>query len=107
MILPTTGVALVGYAGLGMLIVAWLAVSFTAPSPKRVIVEWFGACGLYLALVSLFVHLSLRAQETGSTPALVAFGFLVALFGSGLVVSLVQTLLAFRTPGRLTTSATN
>ena len=39
MTLPTTGVALVGYAGLGMLIVSWLVVSFSAPSPKRVIVE--------------------------------------------------------------------
>jgi len=107
MTLPTTGVALVGYAGLGMLIVSWLVVSFSAPSPKRVIVEWFGACGLYLTLVSLFVYLSLAAQAEGSTPAMVAFGFLVALFGSGLVVTLVQTLLAFRTPSRLAGSATN
>jgi len=105
--LPTTGIAMLGYAGVGMLIAAWLFVSFSQPSPKRVLVEWFGTCGLYLALVSLFVSLSLRAQESGSTPALVAFGFLVALFGSGLVVSLVQTVLALRTPGRLTTSATN
>jgi hypothetical protein len=107
MTLPTTAVALVGYAGVTVLILAWLVVSFSKPSPRRVIVEWFGACGLYLALVSLFVHLSMRAQEAGTTPAMVAFGFLVALFGSGLVVSLVQTLLAFRSPGRLSTSATN
>jgi len=107
MTLPTTGVALVGYAGVGVLVVAWLVVSFTAPSPRRVIAEWCGACGLYLALVSLFAHLSMRAQEAGTTPAMVAFGFLVALFGSGLVVSLVQTLLALRSPARLHTSATN
>ena len=105
--MPTTGIAMVGYAGLGLLILAWLVVSFSAPSPKRAIVEWLGACGLYLALVSLFTSLSLRAQASGSTAALVAFGFLLALFGSGLVVSLVQTLLAIRTPGRATTSATH
>jgi hypothetical protein len=107
MTLPTTGVALIGYAGLGMLIVAWLVVSFSAPSPRRVLVEWFGACGLYLTLVSLFVHLSLTAQAEGSTPAMVAFGFLVALFGSGLVVTLVQALLAFRAPGRVSSNATH
>jgi hypothetical protein len=105
--MPTTGIAIAGYAGLALLILAWLVVSFSAPSPRRAIVEWLGACGLYLALVSLFTSLSLRAQASGSTAALVAFGFLLALFGSGLVVSLVQTLLAFRTPGRVTSSATH
>ncbi len=90
------------------MVLAWLFVSFTDPSPKRTVVEWFGACGLYLALVSLFTNLSLRAQESGSTAGLVAFGFLLALFGSGLVVSLVQTLLAFRAPsGRASADATH
>ena len=60
----------------------------TPPSPKRAVVEWLGACGLYLALVALFTNLSLRAQESGSTAALVAFGFLLALFGSGLAQAL-------------------
>ncbi len=105
--MPTTGIAIAGYAGLALLILAWLVVSFSAPSPRRAIVEWLGACGLYLALVSLFTSLSLRAQASGSTAALVAFGFLLALFGSGLVVSLVQMLLAVRTPGRLSTDATH
>lgn len=99
--MPTTAVAWAGYAGLAVLIVGWLAVSFSRPSPRREIVEWVAACGLYLALLSLFVSLCMRAQASGSTPALVAFGFLVALFGSGLVVSLVQMLLALRTPGRI------
>ena len=52
--------------------------------------------------------LEVRAQESGSTAALVAFGFLLALFGSGLVVSLVQALLAFRGPtGRASADATH
>ena len=103
-----TGISIAGYAGVTLVVIAWLFVSFAAPSPRRTVVEWIGACGLYLALVSLFTNLSLRAQESGSTAALVAFGFLLALFGSGLVVSLVQTLLAFRGPsGRASADATH
>ena len=103
-----TGVSMVGYVGAGLVVLAWLFVSFSAPSPKRAVVEWLGACGLYVALVALFTNLSLKAQAAGSTAALVAFGFLLALFGSGLVVSLVQTLLAVRGPnGRASADATH
>lgn len=105
--MPTTGIALLGYAGLALLITGWLVVSFAEPGPRRAIVEWLGACGMYLALLSLFVALTLRAQESGSTPGLVGFGFLVALFGSGLVVSLVQTLIALRQPRQRMHSATH
>ena len=94
-----SGVGIAGGVGVALAVIAWLFVSFAAPSPKRTVVEWIGACGLYLALVSLFTRLSMRASESGSTAALVAFGFLLALFGSGLVVSLVQTALALRSPG--------
>jgi hypothetical protein len=97
--LPMTAISMVGYVGAALVVLAWLFVSFTAPSPRRAVVEWVGACGLYLALVALFTNLSLRAQASGSTAALVAFGFLLALFGSGLVVSLVQAALAIRSPG--------
>jgi hypothetical protein len=101
-----TGIAIAGYTGAAVVVVAWLIVSFTAPSPKRTVVEWLGACGLYLALVALFTNLSLRAQASGSTAGLIAFGFLLALFGSGLVVSLVQALLAARGPsGRASADA--
>jgi hypothetical protein len=104
-VVPINGLSLLGYSGVAVVVLAWLVVSFTAPSRMRSIVEWVGACGLYLALVSLFTHLALRAQASGSTAALVGFGFLLALFSSGLVVSLVQTLLAFRTSSRLTTDS--
>ncbi|MGI9591470.1 MAG: hypothetical protein ACR2P8_08885 [Myxococcota bacterium] len=105
--MPISGVALLGAVGLTLLVVSWLVVSFSEPGPRRVVVEWIGACGMYTALLALFVNLSLRAQESGSTPALLAFGFLVALFGSGLVVSLVQGLFALRGPARATSSATH
>ena len=87
-----------GRIGIVLLLLMWLVVSFSKPGHRRAIVEWLGACGLYLALVSLFTNLSMLARESGSTVALVGFCFLLALFGSGLVVSFVQTLLAFRGP---------
>ncbi len=40
-----------GYLGLGVLVVAWLVVSFCQPGPRRVVVEWLGACGMYVALL--------------------------------------------------------
>ena len=99
-------IAIVGWTGAALVVLAWLFVSFTAPSPKRTVVEWLGACGLYLALVALFTNLSLRAQASGSTAALVAFGFLLALFGSGFIVTVVQTFLAVRGPsGRASVDA--
>ena len=108
MSMPTTPIAITGYVGLAIVVTAWLVVSFTAPGARRTVVEWLGTCGLYLALVSLFTNLSLRAQESGSTAAVLAFGFLLALFGSGLVVSLVQALLAIRGPtGRASADATH
>jgi hypothetical protein len=97
-----------GRVGVLLVIIAWLVVSFSAQSNRRAVIEWLGACGLYLALVSLFTNLSLLARESGSTVALVGFGFLLALFGSGLIVSLVQTALAIRSPGGSTSvSATH
>lgn len=98
---------MVGYGGLALLLLGWLIASFAAPSPRRVIVEWLGTCGMYVALLSLFVSLTLRAQQEGSTAALVAFGVLVALFASGLAVALVQTAISMRAPRAEASSATN
>jgi hypothetical protein len=87
-----------GRIGVIVVVIAWLVVSFAPPSNRRAIVEWLGASGLYLALVGLFANLAMMAQEKGSTTAVVGFGFLLALFSSGLIVSLVQTALALRGP---------
>jgi protein-S-isoprenylcysteine O-methyltransferase Ste14 len=68
-----------GRIGVVVVLLAWLVVSFVPPSNRRAIIEWFGASGLYLALVGLC-----------------------------LVVSVVQTLLAFRGPsGRASADATH
>ena len=83
-------IGIVGFGAVAVVVVAWLIVSFTQPSPRRTIIEWVATVGMYVALLSLFVNLSLRAQEAGNTFALVAFGFLVLLFAVGLGMALVQ-----------------
>lgn len=97
----------IGYSGLGVLVVAWLIVSFSTPGPRRAVIEWLGACGMYVALLSLFVHLLGRSLENDSTLGLVAFGFLAVFFGVGLILCLVQTALSLRGPRRAESSATN
>lgn len=92
-----------GITGLAILVIGWLAVSFATPSPRRERIEWVSACGLYLALLSLFVHLSIRAYERDSHAALAAFSFLVLFFTAGFLVCLSYTLAALR--GRSTAQA--
>jgi hypothetical protein len=87
---------LIGFSGLAVLVAGWLVISFSAQGPRRERLEWIAACGMYVALLSLFVHLSLRAWGNGSTVALIAFGFLVLFFSSGLLVCLHHTLAALR-----------
>ena len=96
-----------GVAALGLVVVAWLVVSFSEPTPRRAVVEWLGATGLYLALASLFAHLVAQAWEEDSTVALVGFGFLLFLFVTGGLVSLVHMLLSLRGPSKEQQSATN
>ena len=98
----------IGFSGLAVLVLGWLVISFSEPSPRRERLEWLAACGMYAALLSLFVHLTLRAHDNGSTAASIAFGFLVLFFSSGFCVCLTYTLAALR--GRSTKgpeSATN
>jgi hypothetical protein len=100
-------ITLVGYGAVAALVVGWLVVSFSPPSPRRTLLEWLSASALYLALLMLFTNLSLRAREDGSTFVLVAFLFLCALFGGGLLVSLYNALTSLRAPGKAESSATN
>ncbi len=96
-----------GCAGLAVVVVGWLVVSFGRPGPRRERVEWVAACGLYVALLMLFVHLVQEARASDSTLALAAFGILALLFAVGLLVCLACTLGAFRAPRRANPSATN
>ena len=100
-------IAIVGFGALAFVVVGWLIVSFSAPSPRRVLVEWLSATALYVALSALFTNLCLRAWENDSTFALVAFGFLLVVFVGGGLVSLANALLSLRGPGREQQGATN
>lgn len=90
---------IIGFSGLAVLVIGWLAVSFQTPSPRRERLEWLSACGMYLALLSLFTHLSLRAYERDSEVAVVAFGFLVLFFTTGFSICLKQTIASLRGRG--------
>jgi len=102
-----SGLAITGFAGLAVVVIGWLVVSFTAPSPRRTRIEWIAACGLYVALLSLFVHLLGKALAKDSTGGTLGFGFLVLLFGVGLIVCTVHAVSAFRGRRRQSESATN
>ncbi len=102
-----TWVAPIGYGGIAILVVAWLVVSFTESSPRRAVVEWLGAFGLYVALLSLFSHLLGRALESDSTLGMIAFGFLAIFFAAGLLLCAVQVFASLRAPRKTATSATN
>ena len=98
---------LVGGGAVAVLVVGWLVVSFSDPGPRRTVIEWLSASAMYTALLTLFLHLSHRAGESGNTFALVAFVFLAVLFGGGLLVSLYRTIAATRGQDGAGTSATN
>lgn len=81
-------IGIVGFGALGLLVLLWLVISFTPPSPRRESLEWLGALCLYISLCMLFLNLVLRALESGNTIALIAFGFLGVVFLLGSFVSL-------------------
>ena len=99
--------ATVGYAALGLLVVGWLVISFREPSSLREILEWASASALYLALLMLFVRGVRWAVTEDSTAGLLGFGLLCTIFGSGLVISLWNTLRSGRTASKTQASATN
>jgi hypothetical protein len=100
-------IAIVGFSALGVLVVGWLVVSFSAPSRRREVVEWISATALYAVLLMLFLNLCLRAREADSTVALVAFGFLCVLFGGGLILGIVEVFRSARGRRGVETTTTN
>jgi hypothetical protein len=100
-------IEIIGVAALAVVGVGWLVVSFSSPSPRRVLVEWISAAALYLALCMLFLHLTLRSWASGGAVGPWAFGFLCAVFASGAVVSLVNAVRSIRGEGKSQLSTTN
>ena len=86
---------IVGFTGLSLLVIAWLAVSFLAPGKARARVAWVAATCMYLALLCLFTNLFQEAFHAESMLGMIAFGFLGAIFLCGVVVS------SFKTVGEL------
>lgn len=102
-----SGLAMVGCGAGGVLILSWLIICFTAPSARRTVVEWIAATSMYVLLCALFVNMLGGALESGSNVAVGAFGFLCALFGTGLAVSTVHALKAMGGRSDEQVSATN
>jgi len=100
-------VNLVAGGALAVLVVGWLIVSFTPPSPRRESLEWLSAAALYGLLITLFVNLIQQAREQSNHFALMAFGFLGVIFAMGLVVTLYRAVAAMRGGGDSGASATN
>jgi len=102
-------IGIVGFGALGLLVLLWLIISFSQPSPRRESLEWLGALCLYVSLCMLFLNLVLRALADDSTIALIAFGFLGVVFTLGGCVSLFNLLRSLGSGGggRAQASATN
>jgi len=97
---------IVGVA-LAALVIGWLVVSFVPPSEKRIGIEWLSALALYVALLTFFVHLVMRARQEDSTAGMAIFGFLAVMFAAGSVVTLVKTIKAFSGGEKTHSSATD
>ena len=97
----------VAISAVAAVVVIWLIVSFTGPSLGRTRLEWLGATGVYVVLLSLFSSLFLSARSDDSLAGQIGFGLLAFIFGSGLAVTLVQLALSLRPPRSGPTSATN
>ena len=100
-------VGIVGWSAVAVVVVLWLAISFSPPSRRRALLEWLAATALYVALSMLFLNLVLRARADDSTLRLVAFGFLLVVFALGFAVSLASTFRALRSGDGTRSSATN
>lgn len=98
---------MVGWGAVGVVVVLWLAISFSQPSRGRERLEWVAATSLYVALSMLFLNLVMRARESDNNFALVAFGLLLLLFGCGFLVSLANTLRSLGPERKAGISATN
>lgn len=98
---------IIGFGAVALLVVGWLTVSFSAPGPRRTVIEWLSTTAMYVALLTLFVHLTRNALAADNGFAVGAFGFLCVLFGGGLVVSIYRTIAALRGVESAAASATN
>ncbi len=100
-------IGIIGFGAIGLVVVLWLVISFSEATPRRATLEWVATTCMYVALSMLFLNLILTAIEDDSTIALVAFGFLGAVFCSGFFVSLFHLVKSLGGSGSGETSVTN
>jgi hypothetical protein len=86
--------AIVGWSAVGVVVLCWLAVSFSAQGVTRLRAGWLGAAAMYVAFVCLFLSLFLRARSGDSLAGMIGFGFLLAFFSVGFLLATQRTLRA-------------
>jgi hypothetical protein len=104
-------VPIIRWTGLSVLITTWLIVSFTQPSPRRVVFECLATLGLYVTILSFVLHgmyLALHMESaTLRLPAVTGLSLLSFLFCTGSLVALVQFVSSLRGPGKTLSDATH
>lgn len=73
-----------------VLVIGWLAVSFLAPGRLRSVLEWVSTMAMYVAIGSIMARLFHRFWIADNEALIGVFGFLVVVFGGGLLVSTVM-----------------
>ena len=83
---------IVGFGGLALTVVSWLAIAFLrGEGGAAARLSWTGALGLYAALLAFFVGLLQGALEAESWTRIVLFGFLTLMFASGFLFAVWHT----------------
>jgi hypothetical protein len=95
LVLDLSPLATVGWSAVAVLVACWLTASFAAPGRLRDRAAWLGTLAMYVAFGCLFLSLFLRARANDSLLGTLAFGFLLAFFGAGLVLAVHRVLRAF------------
>ncbi len=88
----------VAIACAGLLVLAWLGVSFTGGAAKNRL-AWLATLCMYVGFASFFTHLFLGSMASGSWPGRIGFGFLMGMFCAGVLVATVRTLGSLRSAG--------
>jgi len=90
-----------------VLVIGWLLVSFSPPSRNRTAIEWLSATAMYVAILTIFVSLALRAHASGHVFGAWAIGAICVLFAGGLLVSAWKTVTTLGGEKKTQSSTTN
>jgi hypothetical protein len=99
--------SIIAIAAGSVVVIGWLVVSFSPPSPIRTVIEWLSTTAMFAAILAIFVSLALRLHASGHVFLVWALGALCVLFGGGLLVSAWRTVAAIGGEKKVESSATN